>query len=64
MTIRNRLNHLRPAWRRQEERDMREELGSLAAIAGSRELGNLTLAMEDARATWGWAWLEDAGRTP
>ena len=45
MTIRNRLKHLRPAWRRQEERDMREELGSLAAIAGSRELGNLTLAM-------------------
>ena len=58
MTIRNRLKYLWPAWRRREERDMREELGSLAAIAGGRELGNLTLAMEDARATWGWTWLE------
>ena len=37
---------------------MREELGSLSAIAGSRELGNLTLAMEDVRATWGWTWVE------
>jgi predicted permease len=53
-----RLKYLWPAWRRQEERDMREELGSLTAIAGSKELGNLTLAMEDVRATWGWTWLE------
>jgi hypothetical protein len=27
-------------------------------IAGSKELGNLTLAREEVRATWGWAWLE------
>jgi hypothetical protein len=27
-------------------------------MAGSKELGNLTLAMEDVRATWGWTWLE------
>ncbi len=59
MTIWNRLKYLWPARRRQEEREMREELGSLTAIAGGgQELGNLTLAMEDARATWGWTWLE------
>ncbi len=54
----NRLKYLWPAWRRQEECEMREELGSLTAIAGSKELGNLTLAMEDVRATWGWTWLD------
>ncbi len=57
MMIWNRLKYLWPAWRRQQERDMREELESLTAIAGAKELGNLTLAMEDVRATWGWAWL-------
>jgi hypothetical protein len=54
----NRLKHLSPAWRRRQEREMREELDALAAIAGSKELGNLTLAIEDARATWGWTWLD------
>ena len=58
MMLWNRLEYLWPAWRRREEREMREELGSLTAIAGSQELGNLTLAMEDVRATWGWTWLE------
>lgn len=58
MMIWNRLKYLWPARRRREERDMREELGSLSAIAGGQELGNLTLAMEDARATWGWTWLD------
>ena len=58
MTIWNRLKYLRPARRRREENDMREELQSLAAIAGGRELGNLTLAMEDVRAAWGWTWLD------
>ena len=58
MTIWNRLKYLWPAWRRREEREMREELGSLTAIAGSKELGNLTLAMENVRATWGWTWLD------
>jgi len=57
MTLRNRLRSLSPVWRRQQEREMREELESLAAIAGSKELGNLTLAMEDVRASWGWAWV-------
>ncbi len=58
MTIWNRLKYLWPARRRQEEREMREELESLSALADRKELGNLTLAMEDARATWGWTWLE------
>jgi hypothetical protein len=58
MTIWNRLKYLWPVRRRQEEREMREEMESLAAIARSKELGNLTLAMEDARATWGWTWLD------
>ena len=58
MTIRNRMKYLWPAWRRREEREMREELGALKAIASAQELGNLTLAMEDARATWGWTWIE------
>src|SRR5260370_11281452 len=58
MTIWKRLRYLSPARRRQEEREMREELGALTAIAGSKELGNLTLAMENVRATWGWTWLD------
>jgi len=52
-----RLQYLRPASRRRHEIEMREELESLAAIEGRRQLGNLTLAMEDARAAWGWTWL-------
>jgi hypothetical protein len=47
----SRLKCLWPAWRRREERERREDLGSLIAIAG---LGNLTLAMEDVRASSGW----------
>src|SRR6266478_6336224 len=58
MTIWNRLKYLFPARRRQEEQEMREELEALTAIAGSKELGNLTLAMESVRATWGWTWLD------
>ena len=52
MMIWKRLKYLWPAWRREQEREMREELGSLLAIAGSKELGNLTLAMEDVRGAW------------
>ena len=51
------LKYLLPSVRRQYEQEMREELEALAALAGSRELGNLTLAAEDARAVWGWTWL-------
>ena len=72
MTIWNRLQYLWPARRRREEREMREELASLTAIAGSKELGNLTLAMEDVRSAWGWtavfcsahpsSWAQEMGR--
>ncbi|HEV2688241.1 MAG TPA: ABC transporter permease [Bryobacteraceae bacterium] len=58
MMVWNRLKYLWPAWRRRQEREMREELESLAAIADRRELGSLALAMENVRATWGWTWLE------
>lgn len=58
MMLWNRLKYLWPAWRRNQEREMREELDSLVAIAGRTELGNLTVAMENARAAWGWTWLE------
>ena len=62
MMIWRRLAYLLPWRRRAAERDMHEELGSIAAMAGSRQLGNLTLAAEDARAEWGWTRLEQAGR--
>jgi predicted permease len=50
--------YLIPHSRRNEEREMQEEMKALAEIAGRRELGNLTLAAENARAVWGWAWLD------
>jgi predicted permease len=54
----NRLKSLWPAWRRRQDRDMHEEMESLTAVANGEKLGNLTLAMEDVRASWGWTWLE------
>jgi predicted permease len=58
MSAWRKLKYLLPSYRHSEERDMQEELESLAAIAGRRELGNLTLAAENARTVWGWAWLD------
>jgi hypothetical protein len=58
MMLWRRLGYLLPWRRRAAERDMREELRSLAEMAGPGELGNLTLAAEDARAEWGWTRLE------
>ena len=57
-----RLGYLLPWRRRAAERDMQEELRSIAAMADPRELGNLTLAAEDARAAWGWTRLEQTGQ--
>jgi predicted permease len=57
-----RLGYLLPWRRRAAERDMQEELRSIAAMADPRELGNLTLAAEDARAEWGWTRLEQTGQ--
>ncbi len=57
-----RLRYLWPGYRRAEEREMQEELAALEAIAGRRELGNLTLAAENARGVWGWEWLQSLVR--
>jgi predicted permease len=54
----HRLKYLNPARRHREEREMREELDALAELAPPGELGNLTLAMENARETWRWSWLD------
>lgn len=53
------LKYLLPSVRRQADLEMRAELASLAAMAESGELGNLTLAAEDARAVWGCMWLSN-----
>ena len=58
MMLWRRLQYPLPWRRRMAERDMHEELRSLAAMAAPGELGNLTLAAEDARAEWGWTRLE------
>lgn len=50
--------YLLPSYRRAQERDMREELESIAAVAGSGAIGNQTAVAEKARAVWGWTWLE------
>jgi predicted permease len=52
------LRYLLPWIRRAEDRDIQDELRALQDMAGPRELGNLTLAAEDARATLGWGWLD------
>jgi len=53
-----RLAYLLPWRRRAAERDMQQELQSLAEMAQPGELGNLALAAEDARAELGWTRLE------
>jgi predicted permease len=62
MSFWRRLAYLLPAFRQAEEREMREELDSLAAMANPGELGNLTLAAERRREAWGWTWLEECVR--
>jgi putative ABC transport system permease protein len=58
MTLGRKLKYLLPWHRRAVNREILEELDSLAALAAPGELSNLTLAAEDARAMWGWVWLE------
>jgi hypothetical protein len=58
MMLWKRLGYLLPWRRRAAERDMQEELRSIAAMANPAELGNLTVAAEDARAEWEWVRLE------
>jgi predicted permease len=62
MSAWTKLKFLLPSRRRAEERDMQEEPAALREMAGAGELGNLTLAAEDARATWTWLWLERLGQ--
>jgi len=58
MSLLRRLKYLWPSYRRRQERDLQEELHSLQSMAEPKELGNLTLAAEDARKVWGWNWLD------
>jgi predicted permease len=58
MSVLRRVQYLLPGRRRAEEREMRAEFEALQSFAEPRELGNLTLAAESARAVWGWAWLD------
>jgi hypothetical protein len=62
MMLWKRLGYLLPWRRRAAERDMQEELRSIAAMADRGELGNLTIAAEDARAEWGWTRLEQTAQ--
>jgi predicted permease len=62
MILWRKLKYLLPSHRRAEERDMHEELKSLKELAGPHELGNLTLAAEDARAVFTWMWLDRLGQ--
>jgi putative ABC transport system permease protein len=62
MSILRRLLLLLPWRRRAAERDMREELLSIVAMAEDpRELGSLSRAAEDARAQWEWTRLRQVG---
>jgi predicted permease len=58
MRIWRKLKYLLPSYRRGQERDMQEELESLAGISEPWELGNVTRAAEEARAVWSWTRLE------
>jgi putative ABC transport system permease protein len=62
VTIWRRLKYLIPSYRRREEREMQHELESLRAMAEHNELGNLTLAAENARAVWGWNSIDSLGQ--
>src|SRR5688572_14589215 len=62
MMLWRRFRYLLPWHRGAAERDMQEELRSIAQMAGPGELGNLTLAAEDARAEWGWTRLEQTAQ--
>lgn len=65
MSLIGKLKYLLPSHRKAVETDLRDEIECLAAIAeaeGARaNLGNLTRAAEEARATWTWTWLDHLG---
>ena len=58
MMFLKRLPYLLPWRRRAAERDMQDELRSIAEMSAPGELGNLTIAAENARAIWGWTRVE------
>lgn len=62
MTFWRKLAHLIPSVRRASERDMQDEVESLREMAGPGALGNLTLAVEDARSELTWISLERLGQ--
>jgi macrolide transport system ATP-binding/permease protein len=62
MSLWHKLRFLVPSIRRAADRDMQEELEALKELAGPGELGNLTLAAEDARGEMGWRWLAPVGQ--
>jgi putative ABC transport system permease protein len=53
------VKYILPGSRRAEDRDMEEELLSLAKMAEPGELGSLTLVAENAREAWGWARVDE-----
>ncbi len=52
--ILRKMLYLLPSRRRAAEREMREELESLASLAGPDGIGSLALVSEAARQTWHW----------
>ncbi len=49
------------AWlfnRERKEADLRDELAFHIAEEGAKDLGNITLVLEDTRAAWSWIWVE------
>jgi putative ABC transport system permease protein len=62
MSFWRKLQYLLPSHRRAQERDIRDELESLAAMAEPGELGNITRTAEEARAVWGWTHIEQCCR--
>ena len=61
MMLWKRLTYLLPWRRRAAEQDIQDEIRAIAELARPGELGNLTIAAEDARAELGWTRLEQAG---
>ena len=62
MMLWKRLGYLFPGRRREAERDIADEIRSIADMAAPGELGNLAVAAEDARAELGWTRLEQAAQ--
>ena len=48
--------------RRRLEEELDEEIQFHLAMSGSRQFGNVTLLKEEARAVWGWSWLDALAR--